>query len=118
MATRANINTFHKGEYVEITLFARARGGGVIATPASQTIEFKLSATEGGDAVYTASTTVGEITLTNEATGEFTIQIPPADLSSITENQRYFYNIWSKVSAAQPVLQAYGDFTLKNAIDT
>ncbi len=115
MATKANIEGFHKGEYIEIVLLAKDRDGSVITTPASQLVSFTVGDTPAGTPSLTFTTVTGEVVLTDAPTGEFTVQLEASDLSTLLENRTYYYNLWSELSPSQPLLQAKGKFKLLNS---
>jgi len=117
MATETNITEFYKGEYLQITFFAKDRNGAVIETPASQIITLTISDTPEGIPTHTFGTATGEITLTNATTGEFTIYLTAIKMATLLEGRSYYYNIWTGLSANQIVLQALGKLTLKKSVE-
>ena len=113
MSSAQNITQFHKGEPVTIQLFAKDPDGTVIPSAASQAITVTIATTKGGTASLTLT---GKETLVSATTGEFTLVLTATDLTSLTEQTVYYYNIWSQLSGSDPRLQRHGQFTLGASI--
>lgn len=119
MATEASITEYHKGEYVRILFYAKNRAGEVLPNPSQHTVTMTVGESPEGSALLTLSTTNGKITLNNEATAEFIINIYEADQTNLVEGRSYYYNIWTWSDATPTVqsLQAKGDLILKSSIE-
>lgn len=110
-----HITEFYKGEPVTIRLFARDPGGAaVIASPASQVIKVTVGETKRGSAKLTFTS---NYTLVSATTGEFLITLAASDVSSLTEGETYFYNIWSQLNSEDPRLQKWGKLILGPSIE-
>ena len=115
MAIEEDIDTFHEGEGLALTLAAKNRDGSVITTPASQTITFEIATKKGGPASLTFNSSP-QVVLTDSGTGTWTIAPTASDLSTMTEGKTYYYNIRSQLGAADPILQKKGKLVIQPGI--
>jgi hypothetical protein len=104
---------FYKGEAVQITVMAKNPDGTVISNTASQTIIFTIGASVGAEPTLSFD---DRFSLEDGPTGEYSIDVSDADLTTLVEGKTYFYNIWTKHLTDDPRLQSYGKFVLQKSI--
>lgn len=105
MAAEENITSTHHGERLVIELFAKDSEGEVIANPAGQTVTLAISRSEGGEPLLELSS---GWSLASAPEGRFVGTFSASDLATLVEGVPYRYNIWTRESGADPLLQAKG----------
>lgn len=115
MPRKTDINMFYHGETVAFSFFGKNRGGGVITTPGSQILSMEIAAETYGPAILTF-TDSPQVVLTSEPAGEWTVTLTSSDLDALSEGVKYFYNIKTQLTPADPILQAGGAFILQRSI--
>lgn len=114
MATTSNISGAFKGEQVTIDIALQDGAGSPVSSPASYTVSMVFSTTAAGDPI---GDTVHAFALEDAPTANFRLTLSAADLAGFVEGTTYYYNIWSKLGSADPLLRAKGTFSLGASIE-
>lgn len=115
MATNYDmITNFYKGEAVEFTLLAKNPDGTVITTPLLQTLILTIGSSINGAPELEFD---DKHTVVDESLGKYQLLLSAANVSALVEGKTYYYNLWSKLAAADPRLQAYGKILLQKSIE-
>lgn len=104
------------GDTIDITVYAKNRDGTALINAASQTMTMTISATFNGAPVLEFNASP-QITLQDTPTAEFLIRLQGSDYVTLTEDVRYFYNIWTDDGATLQLLQNYGEFMVRSSIE-
>lgn len=116
MSANHSILDYHKGEGLHFTAALKNRDGSILSNPQAQTVTLRFSGTGGGDAIAQFDA-APQVTLTSEAAGVWTFQLTPADMVTLPENVRFFYNIWSRAEGETPIVQISGPILLQPSIE-
>lgn len=114
MADIKNITDFSKGEQFQVKVLARNRDGTPLSDAANTTFEFIISDEVGGVALLTFNSSP-QIILTDAAAADWAISLSPADLTTLTEETKYWYEVWTTSAGGIEVHQNKGALTFEKA---
>ncbi len=116
MVTNNDLDGFSRTETVDVTLFAKDRDGTPLSDAAAQTLSMTIGETPSDPFLLEFNTTP-QITLQDAPTAQFLIRLLASDLTSLVEDTRYYYNMWSDNGSNVLILQSKGEFYLKGSIE-
>ena len=116
MAKQYNIEGSHKGEVLEIVIAVKGPDGEVISDPTGQTVTITIGRTPNDNKILSFDDNDTQVTLIDEAKGEWYIKLTEEELGGLQEDRAYYYNIWSQSATGHPRLQAYGRLKRKPGI--
>jgi len=118
MAQTYDVTEPHKGEAIEILLYAKNPDETVISDPANQVITITVSETVNGSPLENMTfSSSPQVSLLVAETGEYFIQLTSTNTAILTEGLTYYYNIWSQLNSEPRRLQAKGKIVLSGSIE-
>lgn len=113
---KVNILGFHKGEVVEINVYAKNRDQTTLVEPENNTLIMTVGTSTSAVPLVQFSAPP-QVVLFNIPTSMWMIQLQPTDLTLITEGTTFNYGIWTQHTNGNRILQNTGVFSLKPSVE-
>lgn len=116
--TIEQIADFVDGETIAFSVLGRERGGTTaIASASTVTLTITIAERREGTPIYEFTNADPQITLADEPTAQWDVQLAPADIPNLVEGRSYWMDIWCTKASGEIIHQKKAHLTLRASVE-